>query len=352
MCELLCSLIWEWVKNNQGFNIKNPERFKKLLDKLKADLNVTNCYKDELALKIAVCVVGPKTKEPPPEMMRHINELLLSSIPEQNERVQRSWEFAVAYGCGWQREIQKSPWGNRWPNAILEMERLVSIHIRSTLKSLAFANDHVRAFDKKIHNLNIVIQDMSRSIAMELYTNYGKYKLSEWEPKKGNLGSFIQFAVQGSTTNSRTKLRLKITAANLFSEGMLFEKFKEYNLLKKGEIEFKKCLEIFNEKICEKAFEGENCPNCKTPFNPKKSKRIKKRLLYLPTIYEKIKRKKCKEKECENYFPTEMENCPLCKGKSTQRVTHLLVHNPIFLQSLSQEQEYPSDDEQIEEDIY
>jgi len=293
MCQLLCSEVRKWLNQQKtGLSITHSKQFESLLSRIRADLGLTNYGDDEIALKIAVCILGPKIKEPPPEMMRHLYGLLADTIPGKNEWVQRAWELVVAYGCGWRRVVNKTLWGSHWVNAVVEMERLISIQIQQALRALAFGNGSVRGFNK-VFPKKMEREDMARSIAMEFFTNLSnKYKLSDWVPKKGNLGSFLQFAVQGSTTESRKTLRLRITAVGLLSQSMLFEKLEEHGVeLKTGKLEFKKCQETHNEKICNTVFEGESCSKCKMPFDLTKSRRIKKPLLYLPTNYGEVERK-------------------------------------------------------------
>jgi hypothetical protein len=335
MCNLLCETIYEVLKKIPKFDITQPEKFELLLREVETNFgeHTANYSKDKLVLKIAVCILGKGNRgEPPLGVMDDLYQLLINSIPDQDERIRRCVEFVIAYGCGWQRSINNNRgWEDIWSVAVSVMGDLVSNYIRQALKALTHKGAcGVRRFESPN---NQDIEADARYIALQFIHNnfdpntqpkYQRYHaLSEWNPEEGNLYNFLQWCVQGSPGSGQDFCR--ITRAGFFSQGMYYQELKNLGQLDKGDMEFKKCKEIINGEQCQTIFEGYKCPRqeCKKAFNDKHSPRIKKTMLYVPNIYNYIDRKRCNK--CNNFFPKNSKVCPLCGSHNiAQRTTSLL----------------------------
>ncbi|OAD19074.1 hypothetical protein THIOM_005308 [Candidatus Thiomargarita nelsonii] len=343
MCDSLCSQVHEWLKKNPEFKITDPNQF----DLLRRDITATG-NEDEIVLAIAMCVLGPEKRKfgpSPDEIKPHLDDLyvlLKSEIPDKDERIRRAVEFAIAYGCGWRRDIKgKKGWDGLWLGALMAMKDLLSDKIQQACNALAYhgpgpggVRDFQRRSDsEEIQDAPLIAMQLIRGNYQNGQPNYQRYHaLSEWEPQKGNLYVFLQIAIQGSAASTEPD-QSRIPRVGYFSQGMYYPILEEDGLLNKGDMEFKKCQETIPDgNLCDTEFERDKCPRCEKPFNPKISRRIKKRMLYSPKSYQYKVRYRCKK--CENYFPGNFftrKICPLaaCRGNQTQGTTHLLVYEPI-----------------------
>jgi hypothetical protein len=338
MCDSLCSQVHEWLKKkkNSEFKITDPNQF----DLLRRSITATG-NEDEIVLAIAICALGPIFGDPPEEIKSHLYDLLKSQIPDEDERIQRAVEFAIAYGCGWRRDIKdKKRWDGLWDGAFNVMKKLLLRYIRQACNALAYQGPGgVRDFQRRSAPEEVQdVQWIAGLLISEKYQDgqpkYQRYHaLSEWEPLKGNLYVFLQMAIQGSAPSKKNPEpdQIRITRVGHFSQGMYYPILEEDGLLNKGDMEFKKCQEILPDgKLCDTEFEGNKCPRCEKPFNHKISRRIKKRMLYYPKSYWYKVRYRCKE--CDNYFIGNFftrKTCPLDGGNKTQGTTNLLVYDPI-----------------------
>jgi hypothetical protein len=182
---------------------------------------------------------------------------------------------------------------------------------------------------------SVIVMELIHGEYQDGQPKYQRYHaLSEWKPRKGSLFTFLQMAIQGSAASKKNPVPdpIRIPQVGHFSQGMYYPILEEDGLLNKGYMEFKRCQEILPDgKPCETEFEGDKCPHCQKPFNPKISRRIKNRMLYFPESYQYKVRYRCKI--CGNYFPGNFitrKICPLaaCRGNKTQGTTHLLVYEP------------------------
>ncbi|RKZ83297.1 MAG: hypothetical protein DRR19_19330 [Candidatus Parabeggiatoa sp. nov. 1] len=356
MCGSLYSQVHEWLDKKPEFKITDPEQFDLLRNDIKAVGN-----EDEIALTIAMCALGPKAGEPPEEMRPHLYELLTNKIPDNKERIRRAVEFAIAYGCGWQRgnTRHKKGWEGIWHGALDAMEGLLSLFILQACKALAYQGPGpggVRYFprhpvDEEIQDVQLIAMQLIRGKYQEGQPKYKRYHaLSEWEPREGNLYGFLQWAIQGSVAKPQIHDYIRIPRVGYFGQGMYYPVLEENGLLLKGDMEFKKCQEILpNGKTCETEFEGNKCrrEECQKPFNHKISRMIKKRMLYVPSVYQYKSRQRCNA--CGNYFVGKL--CPLCGGNKTQGTTYLLVYEPIATQNELQNIEGFNEDETFLDDL-
>jgi hypothetical protein len=378
------------AENRQDFDITQPAQFESLLRYVQANLgeHAANCPEDQLALKIAVCILGKGNPgEPPFGVMDDLHQLLINRIPDQDERVRRSVEFVIAYGCGWERQTQNS-WSppdwvtKKWLSALRVLERLILRYTRQAYDALRYdERGGVRGFQRKLdehfrveqNKLDEIVIEDAEMIALSLIRNQfdGKPKfkrfhaLSAWQPQnqRETLYFFLQMAVQGSSGRTKIKMddqtAMRITRANFFSQGMLFPMLANCadiqeninrGLLSKGEIEFKECGEIPNGAKCQRTFERDSCPKCGTPFNERHSRKITKVLLYVPNLYYMgVPRKNCMD--CNpNYLPTNRKVCPINKNhRLSPRETQILIYNPnMIFDELPEE----LDDEHQEDENY
>jgi len=334
MCDSLCSQVHEWLKKNPEFKITDPNQF----DLLRRDITATG-NEDEIVLAIAICVLGPNFGDPPEEIKSHLYDLLTKQIPDdKDERIRRCVEFAIAYGCGWRRNIKgKKGWDGLWVGALMVMKELLSRYIRQACKALAYQGPGgVRDFrrpsdDDEKSAASVIVMELIHGEYQDGQAEYQRYHaLSEWDPQKGNLYVFLQKAIQGSAASTEPD-QIRIPRVGYFSQGMYYPILEEDGLLNKGDMEFKKCQETLPDgNLCDTEFERDKCPHCQKPFNQKISRRIKKRMLYSPKSYQYKDRYMCKI--CGNYFPGNFftrKICPLDGGNRNQGTTHLLVYEPI-----------------------
>lgn len=83
--------------------------------------------RDDVRAVCALAWIGPDEAGPPPPLHRtRLLRLLGELLPDPDERRERAYEFAVAYGCGKWRVVDGNsgdPWDGRWPEAIRALAR-------------------------------------------------------------------------------------------------------------------------------------------------------------------------------------------------------------------------------------
>jgi hypothetical protein len=126
--------VWEqvrlflWGDTGRGFDVGKPKSFETLFDfvRTQGQESLASFAEDEFRLVVAICLLGPDTVGPPPAAIRdHLSEITRRFEPSETKRLDRVMEFAIAFGCGWQRQIRPDggAWEQRWADAVRGLSR-------------------------------------------------------------------------------------------------------------------------------------------------------------------------------------------------------------------------------------
>lgn len=129
--------VWEQVgmflrgDSGRGFDVGKPKSFELLLDFVRTQgqsrcADLAGWAEDEFRLVTAICLLGPDAAGIPPSAMRdHLVEIARRFEPGETKRLARAMEFAIAFGCGWQRDVRPDgdAWEQRWADAIRGLSR-------------------------------------------------------------------------------------------------------------------------------------------------------------------------------------------------------------------------------------
>ena len=111
------------------FDIGKPQHFEELVEHVRVRLSAHQIQVDEDDLRVvtAMCCLGLEFDTIPPDFMRaKLLGIIRQSSPDPAKRISRLMEFAIAYGCGWGRDILSAEdWGKKWSNAVNAISRTV-----------------------------------------------------------------------------------------------------------------------------------------------------------------------------------------------------------------------------------
>ncbi len=145
----------------QGFDIGNSQHFDRLVDSVRTPL--PHVAKDDLRTVTAMCLLGPgsvtgradtltlqlhgATSHPPAAMREELLGILRRLVPDQQERLERVMEFAIAYGCGKWRGAREGNggWEQQWEGAVRGLIRALEPAVNESSRWLA---RHVVGFPK------------------------------------------------------------------------------------------------------------------------------------------------------------------------------------------------------------
>lgn len=139
----------EYLKGpqGQGFDIGNPQHFEQLVNHVRVEL--PNVDEDDLRVVTAMCLLGPELAGIPPAAMRkELLGILRQFVPDEQKRLGRVMEFAIAYGCGKWRDIQgegDGDWRQRWQGAVRGLIRALEPAVEQANRWL---EQHVVGFPK------------------------------------------------------------------------------------------------------------------------------------------------------------------------------------------------------------
>jgi hypothetical protein len=126
----VCEKVECFLRGNtgRGFDIGKPSSFATLFNFVRSQGQgqLANIAEDALRLVVAICLLGPDTAGPPPATTRdHLLDTTRRLEPCERKRLDRVMEFAIAYGCGWRRQVRPDGggWEQRWPNAVRALSR-------------------------------------------------------------------------------------------------------------------------------------------------------------------------------------------------------------------------------------
>jgi hypothetical protein len=126
--------VWEHVgiflrgNTGRGFDVGKPKSFEVLLDFVRThgQGKLVRFAEDEFRLLTAICLLGPDTADiPPAATCNHLIEIARRFEPDETKRLYRVMEFAIAFGCGWQRQVRPDggAWDQRWADAVRALSR-------------------------------------------------------------------------------------------------------------------------------------------------------------------------------------------------------------------------------------
>ncbi len=129
--------VWEQVglflrgNTGRGFDVGKSKSFETLLDfvRTQGQEKLASLAEDDFRLVTAICLLGPDTADIPPAATRdHLIDIARRFEPSESKRLGRVMEFAIAYGCGWQRLIHPDggAWDQRWADAMRALSRAVA----------------------------------------------------------------------------------------------------------------------------------------------------------------------------------------------------------------------------------
>lgn len=112
----------------RGFDVGSRKSFESLLNfvRTQAQEQLETVAEDEFRLITALCLLGPDDTVPPPYTIRnYLIAIARRFEPSESKRTDRAMEFAIAFGCGWQRRVQLDGgrWEQRWADAIRALSR-------------------------------------------------------------------------------------------------------------------------------------------------------------------------------------------------------------------------------------
>jgi|GEM_PF-5474007 len=106
-------------------------------EKIAADISRRANLPDNLALVliVTVCLLGPPKPAPPVKLVRQLGDILSRHIEAEDEQKQRLLEFAVAFGVGSWRRIDRNAhgWHARWAGAM----RVMAFKLKSGVDQMA-----------------------------------------------------------------------------------------------------------------------------------------------------------------------------------------------------------------------
>jgi hypothetical protein len=274
------------------------------------------------AALLAALALGPRTAPPGPG---ELDSLLAVSGRTDVETV----ELAIAWGCGWGRDVMRGhPWRGRWDAALLALcglaERSVDRTLRWLGESVPGLAAALRAGGPRDYRNRLV--SYAHVIAMELSlgTPAGRpprHALTSWRPDDCRLPAFVATAVRGSA-------RLP-PPTGAFAASMLAELLREDHLVRVDAAEFHVCHACNAALIARSPFhrrirlssvlDGLHdlalCPVCGTPPHPAFTYRLARRNWLIVPVdwggrYEAVRRRRCAG--CGNLFSAGHERCPLC----------------------------------------
>jgi hypothetical protein len=134
MTDAAAQFVWEQVgrflrgESGRGFDIGKPSSFTTLLNfvRMQDQEQLASFVEDEFRAVTAICLLGPDAAGAPPAATRDsLLEMMRRLEPNETKRWERAMEFAIAYGCGWRRQVRPDgeAWEQRWPNAVRALSR-------------------------------------------------------------------------------------------------------------------------------------------------------------------------------------------------------------------------------------
>lgn len=134
MTDAAVQFVWERVRlflrgdTGRGFDVGKPRSFAILLDFVRARSQgeLASLAEDEFRLVAAICLLGPDAAGIPPSATRHhLIEIARRLEPGETKRLERVMELAIAFGCGWHRQVRPDggAWEQRWPDAVRALSR-------------------------------------------------------------------------------------------------------------------------------------------------------------------------------------------------------------------------------------
>src|SRR5687768_1691522 len=129
MTDAAVQFVWEQVRlflrgdTGRGFDVGKPSSFATMLDFVRAQGQgkLASFAEDEFRLVAAICLLGPDTAGLPPSATRDLLiEIARRLESGETERLERVMELAIAFGCGWYRQVRPDggAWEQRWPDAV------------------------------------------------------------------------------------------------------------------------------------------------------------------------------------------------------------------------------------------
>jgi hypothetical protein len=135
MTDEAVQFVWEQVRLflrgevGRGFDIGKPNRFTALLHyvRVQDQVKLASFAEDEFRVVAAICLLGPDAADMPPPVATRASLIDITRRLEPNEtkRLARVMEFAIAFGCGWHRQVRPDgeAWEQRWPDAVRALSR-------------------------------------------------------------------------------------------------------------------------------------------------------------------------------------------------------------------------------------
>ena len=134
MTDTAVQFVWEQVglflrgSTGRGFDIGKPSSFTTLINFVRSQSQgeLASVAEDEFRLVAAICLLGPDAAGIPPAATRApLIEITRRLEPDETKRLDRVMEFAIAFGCGWHRQVRPDgeAWAQRWPDAVRALSR-------------------------------------------------------------------------------------------------------------------------------------------------------------------------------------------------------------------------------------
>ncbi len=254
-------------------------------------------------------------------------------------------ELAIAWGCGWGREVSpEHGWHARWVAAILALSSLAGGSINQAARWLG---EKVSGFAQAARAGGAVeLQAYAPVIAMELAVGacrcgHGgrgspagtcarpEHRLAAWRPEVCSLRAFVATAVRGSALAS---LRTGAFATSMLSSFLL-----EDQLVRVDVAEFDVC-HACNEDLIRTAVDEQRridvssvvrglhdigrCPDCDLPADPNRTYRVgRKNWLIVPAQWggQHHARHRYRCMGCGNLFSIGLRRCPICRWQVHHR---------------------------------
>lgn len=124
-------------QQGRGFDVGLPQHFTRLVAAVAP--RVGEVAADALHVVTAICLLGSGpaaglAASPPATMRDELFALVQRSVPEPQQRLERTLEFAIAYGCGKWRQgpLEDVGWAARWPGAWSALTRAMIGAVRES----------------------------------------------------------------------------------------------------------------------------------------------------------------------------------------------------------------------------
>jgi predicted DNA-binding protein (UPF0251 family) len=286
---------------------------------------------------------GPATAGVPPiDVQDELLALLRKFVPNEELRLKRAAEIAIAYGCGAWREVKRGEggWAQLWQPALDWVTHQVWgwmkataswLHFEVQLKGYAFVTPFPSWIDAEEVAARLWLgvcdcwrlsqANTKRPLAYQATLRAARcrreHRLLGWQPLEMRLGDFIARALKGD------KIKGDRSGAKGFASGAVVQGMLFADLYRESDVRYGRVLVWRCPHHHEAIFEGPQCLKCDdlgkvTNFEETRHQRdaIRRLCVRAPRgPYEEMRYWRCQRKD--TYYQEHHSLCPLCHAPRT-----------------------------------